>query len=428
MAPSPGVGRGHVSPGAGMAADDSTGATVPATPKSNRLGRFLLLVAGIVGVGGGIYYLIISQPTPSSEPDLSVSLKPYLHEQAKFGKLAEGYSDADGDLVADAPTDPTKWIDPPELIFTTVAGDDPAEVEAIWTPLLKKIAEKTGKKVSVLPNPPIPTPEPETEPAAEAPMPALPPGRSVEDHLDLLKSGQLHIAAFSTGQVPRAVSTAGFVPLACPADAQGNFAYQMSMIVPTNSTAKELTDLRGTIMAFVSLSSNSGAKAPMVLLKGAKMLPGRDYRYTLTGRHEISILGVCVGQRAAAILASPKSTAEQREQARKNPGEKYTSAAVADDILARMVAAGTVQADQYRVLATSDKFPPVAFGVPHNLAPKLREAITTAFQEFAFAGTPAEARFQALGRTKFAPVNYKTDWKDVREVDERLSTLLEAGK
>lgn len=36
------------------------------------------------------------------------------------------FKDADGDLVADAPTDPKDWIDPSTLVFSYTPVEDPA--------------------------------------------------------------------------------------------------------------------------------------------------------------------------------------------------------------------------------------------------------------------------------------------------------------
>jgi hypothetical protein len=55
------------------------------------------------------------------------------------------------------------------------------------------------------------------------------------------------------------------------------------------------------------MSSNSGAKAPLVLLKDEfQMLPGagRDYDFVITGRHSTSIHGVADGKYAAAAVAN----------------------------------------------------------------------------------------------------------------------------
>jgi phosphonate transport system substrate-binding protein len=42
------------------------------------------------------------------------------------GDLDKAYCDRDGDLVADAPTDPKLWVNPSTLIFAYTPVEDPA--------------------------------------------------------------------------------------------------------------------------------------------------------------------------------------------------------------------------------------------------------------------------------------------------------------
>ena len=68
-------------------------------------------------------------------------------ECANRGTLDVMYCDADGDLVADAPTDPSKLIDPDTLVFAYTPVEDPAIYEDIWTPFIEHLEEVTGKDV-----------------------------------------------------------------------------------------------------------------------------------------------------------------------------------------------------------------------------------------------------------------------------------------
>jgi phosphonate transport system substrate-binding protein len=221
-------------------------------------------------------------------------------------------------------------------------------------------------------------------------------GGTLEQQLEAVKTGALHVTAFNTGLVPTAVNTAGFVPLYCPADADGKSTIVMEMIVPANSSAQSPADLKGKTLAFVAMSSNTGGKAPLVLLKQQfNMLPGRDYDFVVSGTHERSIEGVAAG--------------------------KYAAASVASDILSRHPDAGKVKS-----IYTSNPFPPLTFGVPHNLDPKLRDAIQRAFETFAFEGTSVGQYYAASKRAKFTRVDYKKDFEFVREIDEKLAKLAEA--
>lgn len=402
----------------------TTPAPTPApTPSKFPTRAVTLLAVGVLAMGGVYAYSVYSNRVPAVTA--REQLSKYVAAQSAGAKLAAGYADANGNLVADAPTDPAKFVNPAELTFTAVVADDPDKAEALWKPLMEAIAKKTGKKVTYLKTLPGVAGGPAPVPAGEdgTPSNAL---NTVEAQMGLLRAGKLHVTALSTGQVAAAVNAAGFVPLVCPATADGQFTYEAEVIVPADSPAKSVADLRGPgkpPFAFTALSSNSGAKAPLVAFKREHgMLPGRDYDFVLTGGHDLSILGVCYG-RSQAALRRAGTLAPDAPPA--TPDDRYPLACVAGDLLAQMVAAGTVKASQYRTLSKSASFPPLCFGVPHDLDPKLRQAIEAAFTEFRFEGTPVGERYKAQGRVKFAPVNYLKDWKDVRDIDDQLGKLLD---
>jgi phosphonate transport system substrate-binding protein len=358
-------------------------------PAPRTRGSLLLpigLVVVLLAAAGGYYWYERSKNQPPAIDEFQ-NLKPFFTKLGENQSLAAGYADADKDLVADPPTDTTKLLNVPEIGFTTVGTDDEERLKAEqeeWQALMTALQAATGKPVKYLTD----VTSPETQ-------------------VDAVKAGRLHVTAFNTGAVPTAVNTAGFVPLFCAADAQGNYSIRMEMLVRADSPIQKPEDLRGKTLGFVALSSNSGGKAPMVVLKEKYgMLPGRDYTFKLTGTHEASI----------AALAS---------------GTDYDAVCVASDLKERALAAGKVRvpgqkdekevrADQFRVIYTSDPFPPLCFGVPHNLPPDVRANVEKAFSGFAFSPAAGKKNF-GQGRAKFARVNYEKDWKFVREIDATLS-------
>src|SRR5690606_40691398 len=100
------------------------------------------------------------------------------------------YVDKDGDLVADAPTDPKDWIDPSTLVFAYTPVEDPAVYAKVWDGFIQHMAEVTGKKVQFF------------------------PVQSNAAQLEAMRAGRLHVAGFNTGSNPLAVNCAGFVPFA----------------------------------------------------------------------------------------------------------------------------------------------------------------------------------------------------------------------
>ena len=117
--------------------------------------------------------------------------------------------------------------------------------------------------------------------------------------------GRLHVTAFNTGQVPAAVNAAGFVPLFCPADKDAKYAYEMEILVRADSPIQRPEDLKGKTIALVALSSNSGGKTPLVVLKDKfGLLPGHDYNYAFTGDHIRSVKELVNGRHDAVCVAN----------------------------------------------------------------------------------------------------------------------------
>src|SRR6202166_284037 len=159
------------------------------------------------------------------------------------GDLDMAYCDRNGDLVADAPTDPKQFVDPSTIIFSYTPVEDPAVYSKVWDGFIKHMETVTGKKVAFF------------------------PVQSNAAQLEAMRSGRLHVAGVNTGGNPIAVNCAGFVPFAIMAGKDGTFGYEMEIIVPADSPIKTPADLKGKKVAFTSPTSNSGFKAPSAILK-----------------------------------------------------------------------------------------------------------------------------------------------------------------
>jgi phosphonate transport system substrate-binding protein len=285
-----------------------------------------------------------------------------LGNQPLRNALDPRYTDADGDLVADPPTDPAKLIDPPKLTFCYVPSDEAAAFKAAFGDLMAAISKATGKPVEYVAY------------------------GSAAEELRAIRSGKLDIAGLNTGSVPMAVCTAGFVPLCQAADAQGAAEYQMKIIVPSDSTLSSLNDLRGHDLTLTEPSSNSGYRTPLVVLREHGMVPPQDYQVRFSN----------------GLVESIEGVKEKRMEA----------AAVAGDVLLREQNAGHISAGDYKVIYTSDQtFPDAAIGCPHNLKPALG---------FDWKGTGLEKLFAPEGKVKFIAADYKKSWESVRRIDESI--------
>ncbi len=288
---------------------------------------------------------------------------------ANRGTLDERFCDENKDLVADTPKDQKKWKDPKTLVFTYTPVEDPAVYKDAFADFQKYLSEATGKKViyyTVQSN------------AAE---------------VEAMRSGRLHIAGFSTGPTGFAVNLAGYVPIAVKGYEDSFQGYNLIVVTKKDSDIKSLDDLKGKRVAHTSASSNSGNLAPRAIFPEHGIVPDKDYTVVYSGKHDQSILGVAHGD--------------------------YDAAPVASDVFKRMAAAGRINADDFRVVFTSPKFPTSSFGYASDLNPELAKQIEDAFYAYRF--TPAMKETFG-GADRFYPVTYMEDWAVIRNIADSTGT------
>ncbi len=279
------------------------------------------------------------------------------------GELDVNYCDANGDMVADVPTDPKKLKDPSTLVWAYTPVEDPAVYEKIFAPFTAHLAACTGKKVvffQVQNN------------AAE---------------IEAMRSGRLHVAGFSTGPTAFAVNVAGAIPFAVKGYAKEFQGYNLIVVVKASGPLHTLNDLKGKKVAHTAPSSNSGNMAPRALFPALGVTPEKDYTVVYSGKHDSSILGVEKGD--------------------------YDAAPVASDVFERMARRGQIKESDFRVIYRSKKFPTSSFAYAHDLTPKLADKVLSCFYDYRF--TP-EMQKAFDGADRFFPINYKTTWEPVRQV------------
>lgn len=290
------------------------------------------------------------------------------------------FTDADGDLVADTPTDSKDWIDPSTLIFAYTPVEDPAVYAKVWEEFIDHLAETTGKRVQFF------------------------PVQSNAAQLEAMRAGRLHVAGFNTGSNPLAVNCAGFVPFAMMASEDDRYGYEMEIITYPGSGIEKVEDIKGKQLAFTSETSNSGYKAPSALLKQEfNMEAGRDFDPVFSGKHDNSILGVA--------------------------NKDYDAAAIANSVKGRMEARNVVTPEQTKVIYTSQTFPTTGYGYVYNLHPELAEKVKEAFFSFNWEGTGLAKEFNTAEppQEKFMPITYKEHWEVVRKIDEAMNVSYECN-
>jgi phosphonate transport system substrate-binding protein len=277
------------------------------------------------------------------------------------------FTDANGDLVADAPTNPAEWIDPPVLVFAYTPVEDPAVYAKVWDEFINHLSTTTGKKVQFF------------------------PVQSNAAQLEAMRAGRLHVAGFNT------VNCVGFVPFTMMASKDDLFGYEMEIITYPGSGITKIEDIKGKKMAFTSATSNSGFKAPSALLKDQfKLEAGKDFEAVFSGKHDNSILGVA--------------------------NKDYVAAAIANSVKARMIARDVVKPEQLEVIYKSQTFPTTGYGYVYNLKPELAAKVKDAFFTFNWEGSNLQKEFSKgkPPQEKFMPINYKDYWQVVRDIDKAM--------
>ncbi len=298
---------------------------------------------------------------------------PVMAEDCPRGDLDKRFCDRDGDLLADAPTDSSKWLDPSTLIFAYTPIEDPAVYKEAWSDFITHMEKTTGKKVVFF------------------------PVQSNAAQIEAMRSGRLHISGFNTGSNPLAVNCAGFNPVTIMARPDGTFGYEMEIITYPGSGIEKVEDIKGKTLAFTSPTSNSGFKAPSAILKQEfNMLKDKDFTPAFSGKHDNSILGVA--------------------------NKDYPAASIANSVKKRMLKSDVVKADQIKTIYKSQTFPTTAYGYVYNLKPELAANVVKAFETFPWDnadGTPSSLKveFSKNGEGQFIPITYKEHWSVIRTID-----------
>ncbi len=289
-------------------------------------------------------------------------------QSCPHGTLSPQFCDRDGDMMADTPTDPKKWLDPYTLVFGNVPSQsfifDPKAKKA----LMKHIEKITGKRVEFFPY------------------------QTNSAELEAMRSGMLHVAGMNTGSVPTAVNCAGFHLFAMTARKDGKFGYTMQIITYPGSGINKVTDIKGHTLLFTSSSSNSGHKAPVAILKQKfKLKEGVDYQSRFSGSHTTSVSKIAQHQYKVAAVASGFTNALMN-------GNKIPKGSIVK-------------------IYESTTFPTTGYGYNHRLKPELAKKIEKAFLTFHYTENNITKPFNKFRETQFIPANYKNNWQIIRDID-----------
>ena len=167
----------------------------------------------------------------------------------------------------------------------------------------------------------------------------------------------------------------GVVPIVQRAE---DAKFTSRFIVPTNSTAKTLADLKGKTFAFGAPSSTSGSLMPRDVLLQAGIDPERDFKsVAFSGAHDATVAFVAAGRAEAGVL----------------------NASVMD----KLVESKNANVEKVRVLAITPPYFDYNWTVRPGLDPAITKKLTDAFLRLDPAN-PAMKEIMDLQRaSKFIP-------------------------
>jgi phosphonate transport system substrate-binding protein len=242
---------------------------------------------------------------------------------------------------------------PAVLRVSAIPDEAPTELQRKFKPLGDYLEKKTGLKVQFTPV---------TDYAAVV--------EGLANHqIDLAWLG-----GFTYVQA-RMRTNGGAVPIVQRAEDE---KFTSKFIVPADSPAKTLADLKGQTFAFGSPSSTSGHLMPRYFLLQAGIDPDRDFKaVAYSGAHDATVAFVASGRAAGGVL----------------------NASVMD----KLVESGNRNAAKVRVLATTPSYYDYNWTVRPGLDAALTQKLTQAFLELDPAN-PAHKEIMALQRaSKFIP-------------------------
>ncbi len=170
---------------------------------------------------------------------------------------------------------------------------------------------------------------------------------------EALRFGRLDIAYLGPVTYLLRARSAKLEPFARPSHAVVGPTFKAVVIVPKDSPAKTLADLKGKEVAFGDPASTSGTWVPRYQFLEAGLISGRDYTLRVLGAHDAVALAVANHKVEAGGLSQP--------------------------VYQRLLKEGKINPDATRVLAESAPIPEYMWTFREGLDPAFREEIRKAF-------------------------------------------------
>lgn len=170
---------------------------------------------------------------------------------------------------------------------------------------------------------------------------------------EALRQGKVDIAYLGPVSYILQSRFAQLEPFARPSHRDVGPTFQAAIIVPRDSPARELADLKGREVAFGDLASTSGSWVPRYQLLEAGLVADRDYTRRNLGAHDA--VAAAVGERRVA------------------------GGGISLPVFLRLVRDGKLDPEKVRILAESRPIPEYMWTFRDGLASELRHEIRNAF-------------------------------------------------
>jgi phosphonate transport system substrate-binding protein len=201
---------------------------------------------------------------------------------------------------------------------------------------------------------------------------------------EALRFGRLDIAYLGPVTYILRSRAAKIQPFARPSHAGVGPTFQAVIIVPADSKAQTLSDLKDTDIAFGDPASTSGTWVPRYQLLEAGLVSGRDYRLHALGGHDAVALAVANHRAAAGGLSMP--------------------------IFQRLINEKKLDPRAVRVLAESPAIPEYMWTFREGLDDAFKERIRRAFIELTDPRALAVFRAEAFISSVDADVDRVRGW------------------
>jgi phosphonate transport system substrate-binding protein len=203
---------------------------------------------------------------------------------------------------------------------------------------------------------------------------------------EALRFGRLDVAYLGPVTYILRSRSAKLEPFARPTHASVGPTFKAVIIVPPDSPAKSLGDLKGQDIAFGDPASTSGTWVPRYQLLNAGLVSGRDYVLRVLGAHDAVALAVASHRVGAGGLSKP--------------------------IFERLIGEGKIDGAKVRILAESPDIPEYMWTFRDGIDPAFKEEIREAFLDMKDADALKVFRATAFVPADDADVDPVRKWID----------------